>query len=260
MSCQAGGAPGETPQGIEIVLKKTLITASPPPPTGPGDEKFDMTIGLVGRKCGMTRVFTDDGMAVPVTVIEVLPNRVTRVLEAGRDGYVAVQVTTGRRNPSRLTKAVAGAFAKASVEPGEGLWEFRASAEETAGLQPGSEIKVDRFQAGQFVDISGTTIGKGYAGTIKRHHFNSQDATHGNSVSHRAPGSIGQRQFPGRVFPGKRMSGHLGNDNRTVQNLQVVRVDAERGLMLVKGAVPGHRDGRLVVSPAVKARKPATNE
>lgn len=219
-----------------------------------------MTIGLVGRKCGMTRVFTDEGMAVPVTVIEVLPNRVTRVLEEGKDGYAAVQVTTGQRNPSRLTKAVAGGFAKAGVEPGEGLWEFRVSADEAAGLQPGSELTVERFQAGELVDVSGTTIGKGYAGTIKRHHFSSQDATHGNSVSHRAPGSIGQRQFPGRVFPGKRMSGHLGDDNRTVQNLKVVRVDAERGLILVKGAVPGHREGRLVVSPAVKARKPAANE
>jgi large subunit ribosomal protein L3 len=216
-----------------------------------------MTIGLVGRKCGMTRVFTDEGAAVPVTVIEVLPNRVTRVLDQDRDGYVAVQVTTGRRSASRLSKAVAGTYAKAGVEPGDGLWEFRATAEELNGLQAGAELKADRFQAGQFVDVSGTTIGKGYAGTIKRHHFNSQDATHGNSVSHRAPGSIGQRQFPGRVFPGKRMSGHLGDACRTVQGLEVVRVDADRGLILVKGAVPGHREGRLVVTPAVKARKPA---
>lgn len=216
-----------------------------------------MTIGLVGRKCGMTRVFTDEGTAVPVTVIEVLPNRVTRVLSQESNGYAAVQVTTGQRNPSRLTKAVAGGYAKAGVEPGEGLWEFRASDEELAGLQPGSELKVDRFQPGQYVDVSGTTIGKGYAGTIKRHHFSSQDASHGNSVSHRAPGSIGQRQFPGRVFPGKRMSGHLGDARRTTQSLQVVRVDADRSLMLVRGAVPGHRDGRVVVTPAVKARKPA---
>ena len=214
-----------------------------------------MTIGLVGRKCGMTRVFTDEGAAVPVTVIEVLPNRVTRVLSEDRDGYAAVQVTTGQRNASRLSKAVAGGYAKAGVEPGEGLWEFRASPQEVAGLQAGAELKVDRFEAGQFVDVAGTTIGKGFAGTIKRHHFNSQDATHGNSVSHRAPGSIGQRQFPGRVFPGKRMSGHLGDAQRTTQSLEVVRVDAERSLMLVKGAVPGHRDGRLVVTPAVKARK-----
>jgi large subunit ribosomal protein L3 len=213
-----------------------------------------MTIGLIGRKCGMTRVFADDGSAVPVTVIEVQANRVTRVLDQDGAGYAAVQVTTGRRSPARLSKAVAGAFVKAGVEPGEGLWEFRASAEELAGLRPGTELKVDRFKAGQFVDVSGTTIGKGYAGTIKRHHFNSQDASHGNSVSHRAPGSIGQRQFPGRVFPGKRMAGHLGDATRTIQSLEVVRVDADRGLILVKGAVPGHRDGRLVVTPAVKVR------
>ena len=217
-----------------------------------------MTIGLVGRKCGMTRVFTDDGAAVPVTVIEVLPNRVTRVLTEDNNGYTAVQVTTGKRNPSRLSKAVAGSYAKVGVESGEGLWEFRASAQELAELQPGTELKVDRFQPGQYVDIAGTTIGKGYAGAIKRHHFSSQDATHGNSLSHRAPGSIGQRQFPGRVFPGKRMSGHLGDASRTTQSLEVIRVDADRGLMLVRGAVPGHRDGRLVVTPSVKARKSAT--
>ncbi len=216
-----------------------------------------MTIGLVGRKCGMTRVFTDDGAAVPVTVIEVLPNRVTRVLTTEANGYAAVQVTTGQRSPARVGKAVAGGYAKAGVEPGEGLWEFRATAEELAGLQPGAEIKVDRLQAGQYVDVAGTTIGKGYAGTIKRHHFSAQDASHGNSVSHRAPGSIGQRQFPGRVFPGKRMSGHLGAARRTVQSLEVVRVDAERGLVLVRGAVPGHRNGRLVVTPTVKNRKSA---
>jgi large subunit ribosomal protein L3 len=207
----------------------------------------------------MTRVFTDDGAAVPVTVIEVLPNRVTRVLTEENDGYAAVQVTTGTRNPSRLTKAVAGGYAKAGVEPGEGLWEFRAEAADLEGLAPGAELKVDRFEAGQLVDVRGTTIGKGFAGTIKRHHFNSQDASHGNSVSHRTPGSIGQRQFPGRVFPGKRMAGHLGHARRTTQSLEVVRVDTERGLMLVKGAVPGHRDGRLVVTPASKAGKPAAH-
>jgi large subunit ribosomal protein L3 len=216
-----------------------------------------MAIGLIGRKCGMTRVFTDEGNAVPVTVIEVLPNRVTRVISQEQQGYTAVQVTTGQKNSSRLAKAVAGQYARSAVESGDGLWEFRASAEEVAEMQPGFELKVDRFQAGQLVDISGTTIGKGYAGVIKRYHFSSQDATHGNSLSHRAPGSIGQRQSPGRVFPGKRMSGHLGNVTRTVQNLEVVRVDAERGLMLVKGAVPGHRAGRLVVTPAVKARSVA---
>jgi large subunit ribosomal protein L3 len=216
-----------------------------------------MAIGLVGRKCGMTRVFTDEGNVVPVTVIEVLPNRITRVLSQDQQGYTAVQITTGQRNPSKLTKAVAGQYARSSIEPGEGLWEFRVSAEEVAALQPGSELKVDRFRPGQLVDICGTTIGKGYAGVIKRYHFSSQDATHGNSVSHRAPGSIGQRQSPGRVFPGKRMAGHLGNAARTVQNLEVVRVDAERSLMLVKGAVPGHREGRLVVTPAVKAHNAA---
>lgn len=212
-----------------------------------------MTIGLIGRKCGMTRVFSDEGAALPVTVIEVLPNRVTRVLDEEGAGYAAVQVTTGRRNPSKMSKAVAGAYAKAGVEPGEGLWEFRASPAELAGLQPGAELTVERFQPGQYVDVAGTTIGKGYAGTVKRHHFSTQDATHGNSLSHRAPGSIGQRQFPGRVFPGKRMSGHLGDARRTAQNLEVVRVDAERGLLLVKGAVPGHRNGRIVVTPAAKA-------
>ena len=216
-----------------------------------------MTIGLVGRKCGMTRVFTDEGAAVPVTVIEVLPNRVTRVMTAGTDGYAAVQVTTGQRNASRLTKAIAGSYAKVGVEPGEGLWEFRATDKELDGLAAGTELKADRFEAGQYVDVEGTTIGKGYAGTVKRHHFATQDATHGNSVSHRAPGSIGQRQFPGRVFPGKRMSGHLGDAKRTVQSLQVVRVDTERNLLLVKGAVPGARNGRLVVTPAAKARKSA---
>lgn len=219
-----------------------------------------MAIGLVGRKCGMTRVFTDEGSVVPVTVIEVLPNRVTRVLDADRDGYAAVQVTTGQRPASKLLRPTAGQFAKAGVEPGDGLWEFRVRADEVAALQPGTELKVDRFQAGQFVDVSGTTIGKGYTGTIKRHHFNSQDATHGNSVSHRAPGSIGQRQFPGRVFPGKRMSGHLGNVTRTIQNLEVIRVDAERSLMLIKGAVPGHRQGRLLVTPAVKVRTVASTD
>jgi len=219
-----------------------------------------MTIGLVGRKRGMTRMFSDGGAAVPVTVIEVLPNRVTRVLTTEADGYSAVQVTTGQQRPARLGKPVAGVFAKAGVEPGEGLWEFRAEAADLADLQPGAELKVDRFQPGQYVDVSGTTIGKGYAGTIKRHHFNAQDNSHGNSVSHRAPGSIGQRQDPGRVFPGKRMSGHLGAARRTVQNLEVVRVDAERGLILVRGAVPGHRDGRLVVKPAAKRRKAAGAE
>jgi large subunit ribosomal protein L3 len=200
----------------------------------------------------MTRVYTDEGTAVPVTVIEVLPNRITRVLTEQSDGYSGVQVTTGKRSPSKMAKSVAGHFAKSGIEPGNGLFEFRAKPEEVASLQPGAELKADRFASGQFVDVTGTTLGKGYAGVIKRHHFSSQDATHGNSVSHRAPGSIGQRQFPGRVFPGKRMAGRLGNDRRTVQNLEVVRVDAERNLIMVKGAVPGRSDRRLVVKPAVK--------
>jgi large subunit ribosomal protein L3 len=208
----------------------------------------------------MTRVFTDEGAAVPVTVIEVLPNRVTRVLTAGEDGYCGVQVTTGEKKPSRLGKPTAGQFAKAGVEPGEGLWEFRLSADDIKELKPGAEFKVDLFAIGQFVDISGTSMGKGYAGTIKRHNFNSQDATHGNSVSHRAPGSIGQRQFPGRVFPGKRMSGHLGDERQTMQNLEVMRVDSERNLILVKGSVPGVRNGRLVVKPAVKTHKATASD
>jgi large subunit ribosomal protein L3 len=215
-----------------------------------------MAIGLVGKKCGMTQIYNEAGDAVPVTVIQALPNRVTRVKTQDSDGYTALQVTTGSRKPSRLTKAAAGHFAKAGAEPGEGLWEFRVKAEEAASFQAGAEITVEAFAVGQLVDISGTSIGKGYAGTIKRHHFNGQDATHGNSVSHRAPGSIGQRQTPGRVFPGKRMSGHLGNITRSILNLQVVRVDKERNLLLVKGAVPGHAGGRLIVKPASKVRRP----
>jgi large subunit ribosomal protein L3 len=214
-----------------------------------------MAIGLIGKKCGMTRVFTEDGESVPVTVIEALPNRVTRIRSEADDGYTALQVTTGARKPSRLNKADAGQYAKVGAEPGEGLWEFRVTAEEAQGFEPGKTVTVEVFQPGQLVDVRGTTLGKGYAGTIKRHHFQSQDATHGNSVSHRAPGSIGQRQTPGRVFKGKRMSGHLGNDTRTAVNLQVVRVDAARNLILVKGAVPGHSGGTLVVRPAAKVRR-----
>jgi large subunit ribosomal protein L3 len=213
-----------------------------------------MAIGLVGRKCGMTRVFTEDGLSVPVTVIEALPNRVTQVKTEETDGYRAVQVTTGSRKPSRVTRPQAGHFARAGVEPGDGLWEFRLEGDEGAELAPGAEIKVDAFSDGQVVDVAGVSIGKGYAGAIKRHNFRSQDASHGNSVSHRAPGSIGQNQTPGRVFKGKRMSGHMGNVNTTAQNLTVVRVDAARNLLLVKGAVPGARGGRVVVRPAAKAR------
>ena len=212
-----------------------------------------MAIGLIGKKCGMTRVFTEDGDAVPVTVIQAEPNRITRVKTPDGDGYSALQITTGTVKPSRLNKAVSGQYAAVSAEPGEGLWEFRLSADEAAAFEAGAELTVERFEPGQLVDVVGTTIGKGYAGTVKRHHFRTQDATHGNSLSHRAPGSIGQNQTPGRVFKGKKMSGHLGNVRRTAQNLEVVRVDAQRNLILVKGAVPGHRGGRLLVKPAVKA-------
>jgi len=213
-----------------------------------------MAIGLIGKKCGMTRVFTDAGESVPVTVIQALPNRVTRVKGQDGDGYSALQVTTGGAKASRLSKSLAGQYAATSTEPGEGLWEFRLEADEGDGLEAGAELTVERFEPGQKVDVVGTSIGKGYAGVVKRHHFRTQDATHGNSLAHRAPGSIGQNQTPGRVFKGKKMSGHLGNVRRTAQNLEVVQVDAERNLILVKGAVPGHSGGRLVVRPAVKAR------
>jgi len=212
-----------------------------------------MTIGVVGRKAGMTRIFTEDGAYVPVTVIEVTPNRVTQVKTADIDGYRAIQVTCGARRATRVSKPLAGLFARAGVEAGRGLWEFRLEDGEAGEFAVGQEVRVDLFQAGQKVDVTGTTIGKGFAGAIKRHHFSSQDATHGNSLSHRAPGSIGQRQTPGRVMKGKRMAGHLGNVRRTAQTLEVVRVDAERNLLLVKGAVPGPKGGDLIVRPAVKA-------
>ncbi|MFZ5594549.1 MAG: 50S ribosomal protein L3 [Pseudomonadota bacterium] len=213
-----------------------------------------MAIGLIGRKCGMTRVFTEEGVSVPVTVIEVDPNRVTQVKTLETDGYRGVQITTGVRRATRVTKAAAGHFAKAGVGAGRGLWEFRLETNEGESLAPGAELKVDLFQAGQKVDVVGTSIGKGFAGTIKRHNFTMGDATHGNSLSHRAPGSIGQRQTPGRVFKGKKMSGHLGNERCCVQNLEVVRVDVERNLLLVRGAVPGAKGGDVIVRPAVKAR------
>ena len=219
-----------------------------------------MTIGLVGRKCGMTRVFTDAGETVPVTVIEALPNRITQVKGADTDGYRALQVTIGTRRQSTLNKPVAGHYAKANVAPGRRLWEFRLEANEGADLKPGSELKVDQFQAGQVVDVTGTTIGKGFAGVMKRHNFAGGYASHGASLSHRVPGSIGQRQTPGRVFPGKRMSGHMGVRRRTVENLKIVQVDAERNLLLVSGAVPGAEGGDVIVRPSVKAaaraRKP----
>ena len=213
-----------------------------------------MAIGLVGRKCGMTRVFTDAGESVPVTVIEALPNRITQVKTAETDGYRAVQVTAGNRKPSRVRKPQQGHFAKAGVEPGRGLWEFRLEGEEGGDLETGSEITVAMFSDGQSVDVSGTSIGKGFAGTIKRHHFRSQDASHGISLSHRAPGSIGQNQTPGRVFKGKKMAGQLGNARRTALNVRVVKVDAERNLLLVRGAVPGAKGADVVVRPSVKTR------
>ena len=211
-----------------------------------------MAIGLVGRKAGMTRVFTEDGDSVPVTVIEIEPNRVTYVRMPDVDGYAAVQVTTGAAKRSRVSKPLAGHYAKASVEAGRGLWEFRLAAPED-GIEVGSELGLDQFEAGQRVDIRGVSKGKGYAGTIKRWNFRGQDNSHGNSISHRVPGSIGQCQTPGRVFKGKKMSGHLGNVKVTTQNLEVVRVDAERNLLLVKGAVPGPAGGDVYIRPAVKA-------
>lgn len=214
-----------------------------------------MAIGLVGRKAGMTRIFTEDGVSIPVTVIEVEPNRVTQVKSLTSDGYRALQVTTGTRRANRITKPEAGHFAKAGVEAGRGLWEFRLGDGEGEDIAVGAELKVEAvFQPGQLVDVTGTTIGKGFAGTIKRHHFKSQRATHGNSLSHRAPGSIGQNQSPGRVFKGKRMAGQMGAVRRSIQNLEVVRIDAERNLLLIKGAVPGAKGGNLIVRPAVKAR------
>jgi large subunit ribosomal protein L3 len=211
-----------------------------------------MTIGIVGRKSGMTRIFTDDGVSIPVTVIEVAPNRVTQVKNVETDGYSAVQVTVGSRRASRVTKSEAGHFAKANVEAGHASYELRNNAQEA--FEVGASITVESFSAGQLIDVTGTSKGKGFAGGIKRWNFGMQDATHGNSRSHRVLGSIGQCQTPGRVFKGKKMAGHLGNERVTVQNLEVVRVDAERNLLLVKGAIPGAPGGDVFVRPAVKAR------
>ena len=211
-----------------------------------------MTIGIVGRKEGMTRIFNDEGGAVPVTVLSVEPNRVTQLKTLENDGYRAVQVTTGSRRASRVTRPMAGHYAKAGTESGRRLVEFRLDDGEGEDIEVGSEIKVGMFEEGQRVDVTGTSIGKGYAGAIKRHNFRMQDATHGNSISHRAPGSIGQCQTPGRVFKGKKMAGHMGNVRRTMQSLTVVRVDAERNLLLVKGAVPGSRGGDVIIRAAVK--------
>ncbi|MFZ6690465.1 50S ribosomal protein L3 [Undibacterium sp. SXout20W] len=213
-----------------------------------------MSLGLVGRKVGMMRIFTDDGDSIPVTVLDVSNNRVTQVKTPETDGYSAVQVTFGQRRASRVTKAAAGHLAKAGVEAGTVLKEFRVDAAKASELKAGDVVPVGMFEAGQKVDVQGVTIGKGYAGTIKRHHFSSGRATHGNSRSHNVPGSIGMAQDPGRVFPGKRMTGHLGDVTRTVQNLEIARVDAERQLLLVKGAVPGAKNGQVVVSPAVKVK------
>lgn len=214
-----------------------------------------MALGLIGIKRGMMRVYGENGQAIPVTVIEVDPNRVTQVKSSEKDGYRAVQVTAGTKHRNRINKPDAGVFAKVSAMAGRGLWEFRLQDTEGDELTSGAEIKVDIFTQGQFVDVTGTTIGKGFAGTIKRHHFSMGDATHGNSLSHRAPGSIGQRQTPGRVVKGKKMSGHMGNVQRTTQRLQVVRVDTERNLLLIKGAVPGSKGGDVFIKPTVKNRK-----
>lgn len=216
-----------------------------------------MAIGLVGRKCGMTRVFKEDGTSIPVSVIEVTANRVTQVKTLEKDGYRALQVTTGTRRASRVTKQLAGHFAKAGVEAGRGLWEFRLVDGEGADIQVGQDLTVDSvFKEGQKVDVTGISKGKGFAGAVKRHNFRTQDATHGNSVSHRAPGSIGQRQTPGRVFKNKKMAGHMGCEQVTVQTQELVRVDSERGLLLVRGAIPGAPGGDVIVKPTVKAKTP----
>lgn len=211
-----------------------------------------MTIGIVGRKSGMTRIFTDEGVSIPVSVIEVEPNRITQVKNVETDGYSSVQVTVGSRRASRVSKPAAGHFAKANSEAGRGLWELRNDGGET--FEVGAMLTVEAFQAGQKIDVTGTSKGKGFAGSVKRWNFSMQDATHGNSLSHRAPGSIGQCQTPGRVFKGKKMAGHLGAERITVQNLEIVKVDAERNLLLVKGAIPGAPGGDVIVRPAVKVR------
>ncbi|MDC0220214.1 50S ribosomal protein L3 [Gammaproteobacteria bacterium] len=211
-----------------------------------------MSIGLVGRKSGMTRVFTEEGNSVPVTVVEVQPNRVTQIKTPDSDGYSAIQVTTGSRRVNRVSKAAAGHYAKANTEAGDGLWEFRTT--ELEEIELGGEIKVDRFEAGQKVDVTGTSKGKGFQGGVKRHNFQMQDATHGNSISHRAPGSIGQCQTPGKVWKGKKMAGQMGNVRNTTQSLEVVRVDVENNLLLIKGAVPGATGSSVIIKPAIKMR------
>jgi len=212
-----------------------------------------MSLGLVGRKVGMMRIFKDDGTSVPVTVLDCSGNRVAQVKTRDADGYTSVQIAFGARRPSRVTKSMAGHYAKAGVEAGSVVREFRVADDALGELKAGSVLKVDMFQPGQKVDVTGTTIGKGHAGVIKRHHFSSNRASHGNSLSHNSAGSIGMAQDPGRVFPGKRMSGHLGNVQRTIQLLEVARVDAERSLLLVKGSVPGPKNAAVIVRPSVKA-------
>ena len=212
-----------------------------------------MTVGIVGRKSGMTRVFTEDGVSVPVTVVEVVPNRVTQIKEQDTDGYRASQVTTGNRKTSKVSKPEAGHFAAAGVEAGTGLWEFRLDGSDEA-FEVGAELTVERFEQGQKVDVAGQSKGKGFQGAVKRWNFRMQDATHGNSLSHRAPGSLGQCQTPGRVFKGKKMAGHMGAERVTTQGLEVVRVDVERNLLLIKGAVPGAPGGDVIVRPTTKSR------
>ena len=216
-----------------------------------------MSLGLVGRKVGMMRIFKDDGTSVPVTVLDCSGNRITQIKSKEADGYVAVQVAFGKRRATRVTKSMAGHYSKAGVEAGSEMREFRVDGKQVGELKVGAELKVDMFTPGMKVDVSGTTIGKGYAGVIKRHHFSSNRASHGNSISHNSPGSIGMAQDPGRVFPGKRMSGHLGDVNRTVQLLEVARVDAERSLLLIKGSVPGPKNAAVIVRPSVKAKAKA---
>ena len=214
-----------------------------------------MSLGLVGHKIGMSRVFTEEGNSVPVTVLEIQPNRITQVKTAARDGYRSVQVTVGQRRPRRVTKPLVGHYAKAGVEPGVGLWEFRLEGDtEQDELQPGAELPLEMFEAGQRVDVCGTAIGKGYAGVMKRYGFGGGRASHGASLTHRAAGSIGQCQDPGRVFPGKKMAGQMGNVRRTQQNLEIVRVDTDRKLLLIKGSVPGARGSRVLIQPSKKAR------
>jgi len=212
-----------------------------------------MSIGLVGKKCGMTRIFTEAGESIPVTLIEATPNRITQVKTVESDGYSAVQVTVGKKRAALVNKPLAGHYAKAKVEAGRGMWEFRVDAKDLGKYQVGGELKAEEvFTAGQIVDVAGVTKGKGFQGTIKRHHFTMGDATHGNSLSHRSPGSIGQRQTPGRVFPGKKMSGHMGATRQSMMNLEVVKIDSERHLIAVRGSVPGAPGGNVIIRPAAK--------